>query len=222
MDKRCLYILIFAPLLASYGCSSNKTSSSFIDKIARTPGVYIENLKHPTEFPEEFLPTVLNIDDFIAKNPLKDDEDAKMLLFSTSKLTSTHFVQVRKDAELKKHFHKNHDKNISVKKGKGIAILNGIRYLVKPGSALQVPAGTEYKIINTGDDTFIALSVFTPPFNGEDITFVKEEEIERPPSEAQKEKKKLEKEGGGKIAQTNEDDDKEKSIEEIREQARQQ
>ncbi|MGR3318959.1 MAG: cupin domain-containing protein [Candidatus Anammoxibacter sp.] len=175
------------------GCSSVKNPVSVIDKIIKTPSVYIETLKHPTEFPEEFLPEVFDIDEILKQNPLESGEIVKILLLGEGRLASTHFVQVRKDSEIKPHFHKKHDKTISVKKGQGIAILNGTRYLVKPGMILQIPSNTEYRLINTGEGVFVALSVFTPPFDGSDITYVKEKIIEKPNSEALKEKEKREK-----------------------------
>ncbi|MGR3176903.1 MAG: cupin domain-containing protein [Candidatus Anammoxibacter sp.] len=193
MKTRDLCLFFFTSLLIQTGCLSVKTPVSVFDKIIKTPRVYIETLKHPTEFPEEFLPEVLDIDEMLKQNPLENDEIVKILLLSEGKLSSTHFVQVRKDSEIKPHFHKEHDKTISVKKGKGIAILNGTRYLVKPGMVLQIPSNTEYRFINTGDGVFVALSVFTPSFDGSDITYVKEKIIDKPNSEAQKEKKKKQK-----------------------------
>lgn len=203
MRTRCLYILFIAIFITPTGCSSIKKSSSVIDKIIKTPSVYIETLKHPNEFPEEYLPEVLDIDEISKQNPLGEGEIVKILLLSETKMTSTHFLEVREDGEIKPHFHKKHDKAISVKKGEGIAILNGTRYLVKPGTIIQVPSNTEYKFINTGKVPFVALSVFTPPFNGDDITYVKEEIESKPVSEAQKEKDKIEKKDTEGSAQRN-------------------
>lgn len=195
MKKSYFYLLLFSVLFIPSGCSSLEKSSSVIDKIIKTPGGYIETLKHPTKFPEEFLPEVLNIDDIISQNPLSEGENVKILLVGESKLSSTHFVQVREGCEIKPHFHEKHDKTISIKRGKGIAVLNGTRYLVEPGMVIQVPSSAKFKFINTGTERFVALYVFTPPFDGKDIKYIKEEVKENPESEAQKEKNKLEKEG---------------------------
>ena len=213
MKTRDLCIFFLASLLLQTGCSSVKNPVSVFDKIIKTPSVYIETLKHPTEFPEEFLPEVLNIDEILQQNPLESGEIVKILLLGEGKLASTHFVQVRKDSEIKPHFHKKHDKTISVKKGQGIAILNGTRYLVKPGTVIQIPSKTEYRLINSGEGVFVALSVFTPPFDGSDITYLKEEIIDKPDSEAQKEKEKREKKKGNNLIVK--EDGSDKKIEKI-------
>ena len=204
----CILFLFITISIIVIGCSSGKGPSSVINKIVNTPNVYIETLKHPTEFPEEYLPEVMDIDKMLEQNKLGEDEIVKILMIGESKLSSSHFVQVRKDSEIKPHFHKKHDKTISVKKGKGIAILNGTRYLIRPGTVIQVPSKTRYQFINTGDDVFVGLSVFTPPFDGKDITYVKEEVRDIPVSEAQKEKEKLEKKKKNKLVVKDENIDK--------------
>jgi hypothetical protein len=85
-----------------------------------------------------------------------------------------HLIQVRQNAELKGHYHKYHDEVIYVKKGSGIATLDDTRYLIKPGSILQVPNKTVHKFLNTGDEVFIAVSIFSPSYDGRDIKFIKE------------------------------------------------
>lgn len=167
-----------------------------IDKIINTPRVYIESLKHPTEFPTEYIPEVLDIEETLKLNPLGDEEDVKLLLISESKLANTYFVQVRKGSEIKTHYHKVYDKTVYIKKGRGIAILNGTRYFVQPGTVLQIPNNTRFKFINTGDELFVAVSVFTPPFDGKDIIYPKEEEGIEEVSVAEKEKRRIEKEKG--------------------------
>lgn len=193
--KKCIPLCIFFAFIAIVlaGCSSLKKPSLVLDKIIKAPSAYIETLKHPTEFPVEFLPEVLNIEEILLKNPLAEDEVVKVSLLGESKLSSTHFVQVRKGGEFQPHFHKKHDKTVYIKRGTGIALLNGMRYFVESGTVLQVPGNTRYKLINTGDSLIVALSVFTPPFDGNDITYIKEEYRDKQVSEAQKEKDKREK-----------------------------
>ncbi len=84
-----------------------------------------------------------------------------------------HLIQVRANGEIQPHYHKRHDKVIYVKKGTGIATLDDTRYVVKPGSMLQVPLKTVFKFLNTGNETFVAVSVFSPPFDGKDIKKIK-------------------------------------------------
>ena len=56
------------------------------------------------------------------------------------------------------------DQFIGVENGNGKAIVDGLVYELKPGSALVIPAGTEYNIINTSTTEALKLStVYIPP-----------------------------------------------------------
>ena len=56
------------------------------------------------------------------------------------------------------------DQFIGVENGNGTVIVDGLVYELKPGSALVIPAGTEYNIINTSTTEALKLStVYIPP-----------------------------------------------------------
>ena len=56
------------------------------------------------------------------------------------------------------------DQFICVEGGTGKAILDGLAYELKPGSAIVIPAMTEYNIINTSSTTPLKLyTVYIPP-----------------------------------------------------------
>jgi mannose-6-phosphate isomerase-like protein (cupin superfamily) len=56
------------------------------------------------------------------------------------------------------------DQFISLEEGSGKAILDGLVYELKPGSALLIPAGTEYNIINSSATEALKLStLYIPP-----------------------------------------------------------
>lgn len=138
------------------------------------PTNFIESLKHPTKFPEVYSSTVRNIEEVAEKNPLGEDEEVKITNVSENKNSSMHLVQIRENGELFPHYHKRHDEVIYIKKGTGIATLDGTRYMVKPGSILQIPTKTVHKLLNTGSETFIAVSIISPPFDGRDEKKIKE------------------------------------------------
>ncbi|HHT9137688.1 MAG TPA: SHOCT domain-containing protein [Candidatus Wunengus sp. YC60] len=138
------------------------------------PTNFIESLKHPTKFPEVYSSTVKNIEEVAEKNPLGKDEEVKITDVSENKNSSMHLVQVRENGELHPHYHKRHDEVVYVKKGSGIATLDGTRYMVKPGSILQIPTKTVHKFLNTGSEPFVAVSIFSPPFDGRDEKRIKE------------------------------------------------
>lgn len=138
------------------------------------PTSFVESLKHPTKFPDVFSSTVQNIEDVASKNPLGEGEEIKITDVGENKNSSMHLVQIRENGELRPHYHKQHDEVIYVKKGSGIATLDGARYIVKPGSILQIPGKTVHKFLNTGGEQFIAVSIFSPPFDGRDEKKIKE------------------------------------------------
>lgn len=138
------------------------------------PVNFVESLQHPTKFPDVFSSNVQNIEDVADKNPLGENEEVKITDVGENKNSSMHLIQIRENGELRPHYHKRHDEVIYVKKGSGIATLDGTRYLVKPGSILQIPSKTVHKFLNTGGEPFIGVSIFSPPFDGRDEKTIKE------------------------------------------------
>jgi mannose-6-phosphate isomerase-like protein (cupin superfamily) len=56
------------------------------------------------------------------------------------------------------------DQFISVEEGSGKAILDELEYVLKPGLAVVIPAGTEHNIINTSSTNTLKLyTVYIPP-----------------------------------------------------------
>jgi quercetin dioxygenase-like cupin family protein len=138
------------------------------------PVNFVESLQHPTKFPVVFSPNVQSIEEIVNKNPLGENEDVKITDVGENKNSSMHLIQVRENGELRPHYHKRHDEVIYVKKGSGIATLDGTRYLVKPGSVLQIPSKTVHKFLNTGGEKFVAVSIFSPSFDGRDEKIIRE------------------------------------------------
>lgn len=143
------------------------------------PVNFVESLKHPTKFPEVFSFTVQDIEEIVAKNPLSENEDTRITDVSENKNSSMHLIQVRENGELHPHYHKRHDEVIYIKKGSGIATLDGTRYMIKPGSILQIPSKTVHKFLNTGEEPLIAISIFSPPFDGRDEKSIRKKKANR-------------------------------------------
>ncbi|KXK27542.1 MAG: hypothetical protein UZ01_03066 [Candidatus Brocadia sinica] len=158
----CLSVSLL--VLISTGCTTVK----------HYPGNFVESLQHPTKFPVVFSADVQNIEEIANKNPLGENEDVKITDVGENKNSSMHLIQIRENGELRPHYHKRHDEVIYVKKGSGIATLNGTRYLIKPGSILQIPGKTMHKFLNTGGEQFVAVSIISPPFDGRDEKAIKE------------------------------------------------
>ncbi len=180
MNNTKIILRLVCPLLslAFIGCTT----------IRYYPTNFVESLKHPTKFPEVYSSTVKNIEEVAEKNPLGENEETKVTHVGENKNSSMHLVQVRQNGELRPHYHKRHDEVVYVKKGSGIATLDGTRYMVKPGSILQIPAKTVHKFLNTGAEPFVAVSIFSPPFDGRDEKKIKEK---RKADRVKKEEKRL-------------------------------
>ncbi|MEP9411923.1 MAG: SHOCT domain-containing protein [Candidatus Brocadia sp.] len=162
--KTFFCISLSLPILVFSGCTTVKYY----------PVNFVESLQHPTKFPVVFSPNVQSIEEIVNKNPLGENEDVKITDVGENKNSSMHLIQVRENGELRPHYHKRHDEVIYVKKGSGIATLDGTRYLVKPGSVLQIPSKTVHKFLNTGGEKFVAVSIFSPSFDGRDEKIIRE------------------------------------------------
>ncbi len=134
----------------------------------------IDELKHPTKFPDIYQPDVLDIDNLIAKNPLGKGEKIKLVSVGETKYASIQMMTMRTGIVVPTHYHKHHDVLIHTKKGGAIVILEGTHYYVTPGDLVLVPRKTWHKLINTGKADFVSINVFYPYYDGEDIKFVKE------------------------------------------------
>ncbi len=177
-NTKSLFCLTFSLLaLTITGCTTVKYY----------PANFVESLQHPTKFPEVFSSNVKNIEEVADKNPLGENEEVKITDVGENKNSSMHLLQIREGAALPPHYHKRHDEVIYVKKGSGIATLDDTRYLVKPGSILQIPSKTVHKFLNTGAEPFVAVSIFSPPFDGRDEKIIKEKK--KAPRDVKEEKR---------------------------------
>jgi hypothetical protein len=61
-----------------------------------------------------------------------------------------------------------------INKGSGILVLEGSRHSVKEGMMVVIPRMNGHKFINTGEETSIVVSIFSPPFKGNDIIELRE------------------------------------------------
>ncbi len=143
-------------------------------KTLQKPGEFVESLKNPTTFPEIYLPAVKNTDEIVNENVLNNDENIKIVPIGENKNTSVHLVQVRKDAEIDAHYHKLHDEIVYIKRGEGILELNGTRHSVREGMMVVIPKKTVHRFVNTGEELNVAISFFSPPFDGEDVKLIED------------------------------------------------
>ncbi len=138
------------------------------------PGEFVESLRNPTTFPEIILPEIKNIDEIVNENTLAEDENIMVIPVDKDKSSSIYLFQIRENAEMDSHYHKSHDVIMYIKKGSGILALVGSRHSVKEGLMVVIPRMNGHKFINTGEETSIVASIFSPPFKGNDIIELRE------------------------------------------------
>lgn len=138
------------------------------------PGEFVESLRNPTSFPEYFLPEIKNIDEIVNKHGLTEDENVKVIPIGKDKSSSTYILQIRENAEMDSHYHKSHDVLVYFKRGSGILELEGTRHSVQEGMLAVIPRLSGHRYINTGEVTNVAVLIFTPSFDSNDIQVLKE------------------------------------------------
>ena len=154
-------LIFFLPVvfLVASGCKGMKEK----------PGEFIESLRNPTSFPEVFLPEIKNIDEIINEKALAEGENIMIIPIGKDKSSSIYLFQIRENAEIDAHYHKSHDMIMYIKKGSGILELDGTRHSVEEGMMVVIPRLIVHKFINIGEVTSIAVSIFSPLFEGNDI-----------------------------------------------------
>ena len=161
--KNILIFLLPIVFLVVSGCQGMKK-----------PGEFVESLRNPTSFPERILPEIKNIDEIVNENTLAEDENIMIIPVDKDKSSSIYLFQIRENAEIDSHYHKSHDVIMYINKGSGILVLEGSRHSVKEGMMVVIPRMNGHKFINTGEETSIVASIFSPPFKGNDIIELRE------------------------------------------------
>jgi len=93
----------------------------------------------------------------------KENKNYREVLF-TGQLIQLVVMSLKPGEDIGLETYLDTDQFISVEEGRGKAILDGLVYELKPRSALVIPAGTEYNIINISATEALKLyTVCIPP-----------------------------------------------------------
>lgn len=100
----------------------------------------------------------------------KENKNYREVLF-TGQLIQLVVMSLKPGEDIGLETYLDTDQFISVEEGSGKAILDGLVYELKPRSALVIPAGTEYNIINISAREALKLyTVYIPPDYAEGTT----------------------------------------------------
>jgi quercetin dioxygenase-like cupin family protein len=160
--KHAIILIVSAAFMAFFGCKSAPKSGGFVN-----------SLRNPTSFPEIYKPEIKYIDEIVKEQGLTEEENVKVVPLGQDKSSSIYLFQMRKDAQTGAHYHKSHDVIVYIRKGSGMLEIDGTRHSVKEGMVVTIPRGSRHNYVNTGDDTNISISIFSPPFDGKDIKVIK-------------------------------------------------
>lgn len=93
----------------------------------------------------------------------KENKNFREVLF-TGQLIQLMVMSLKPGEDIGLETYLDTDQFISVEEGSGKAILDGLVYELKPRSALVIPAGTEYNVINISATEALKLyTVYIPP-----------------------------------------------------------
>ena len=124
----------------------------------------------PTELrplPDRFVADLLRMAE---EKPLVPGENFRNEEIRRSPGASLHLVQIR--GAIKPHLHRTHAETVCILAGEGVMKIAEEEFPVRPGFALQVPAGMVHSFRATGEKVCVAFVTYTPPFDGEDRHFV--------------------------------------------------
>ncbi len=189
--RNVIMLLFSVAFLALIGCKSTPT-----------PGNFVESLRNPTSFPDIYKPEIKYIDEILKEQGLSEEESVKVISLGQDKSSSMYLFQIRKNAKTGAHYHKSHDEIVYIKKGTGMLEIDGTRHSVTEGMVVMLPRASRHNFVNTGNETSIAISIFSPPFDGKDIKVVKASVGYNKPKKTiydkamKKSKKEMEKEKG--------------------------
>ncbi len=118
--------------------------------------------------------TLINLLSLVKDKPIDPNKGFNVTQVAVGNNASTNLVQAPPGSVMKLHYHNFRDEIAYVIAGQAIFTLSGENYTAKAGDLIYIPSMTLHRVAVTGNDTFLAVSTFTPPFDGKDRIFVEE------------------------------------------------
>lgn len=107
--------------------------------------------------PAAFPPLHINIDKLTKEN------NAYRRVYYTLPHMQVVFMSLKPNEEIGMEVHSDNDQFFRIEEGQGMAIVDGIKYILLPDTVLVVPRGVYHNIINTSDVEKLKLyTIYTP------------------------------------------------------------
>ena len=121
---------------------------------------------------EERRDAVVDLSEILPRVPLAEGEGSWLLELERSDTQSVSVLMLEEGSALESRYHETHDLTIICVRGNAIVEVEGERRLARPHAFVFLPRLHAYKILPHGNEgDFVALLVFSPPFDGKDCHF---------------------------------------------------
>lgn len=107
-----------------------------------------------------------NVFSLLQQQPLPYEQNISVLQLIDGASTSATLIQVREG--VKAHYHASHDEIVYVISGKGVMTVGLETRALKAGDLIYLERGILHSVVNKGAQSLVALSIMSPPFDGED------------------------------------------------------
>ncbi len=128
------------------------------------------NTAHAADTTEQIIKQV---DEILKENPIKPGEKIQRIKVAEDNTATVLVLTLAEGAEVKAHRHKTHDETVYIIKGTGKMLVNDKWVDIKPGTLHFNPMGKVHHTINTGNETAVVISIYTPAMKEPDFDFVK-------------------------------------------------
>ncbi len=116
--------------------------------------------------------TLVNLTKLSEDNPIDLMKGINISQVVSGRNASANLIQASPGAVIRNHYHEYRDEITYVIKGQVILTVSGKNYTSKAGDLMYIPAMTLHRIAMVGNETVLAVSTFTPPFDGKDRIYV--------------------------------------------------
>ena len=120
----------------------------------------------------EFQSVQVNLIDLAQQKSLDAKAGLNITQVASGKNASVNLVMGPPGSILKMHYHQYRDEITYCIKGQAVMNVSGKKSVMKAGDLMYIPALVLHGSEVTGNETLQLISIFTPPFDGEDRIYV--------------------------------------------------